>query len=129
MSPRKSQSLMKENPSSTRRQRARTEVISCRHIEHLYKCFRLFFLECLKGAPASKQRGTSFHLAHPSRVISVRQDFVLRNVFFADKGGCQQLCFATTGCAGFTFYEGRKKKCMLFHHCKGERGRCTNCIR
>jgi len=45
---------------------------------------------------------------------------------------CQQLCFVTEGCGGFTFHPGdrssSKRRCVLFRDCRGGRGECGNCI-
>ena len=62
--------------------------------------------------------------------VSVPPIYVLKNI--AGKSRCQQLCFATQRCTGFTFFEGGKgerRRCVLFRECRGERGRCRNCIR
>ena len=48
-------------------------------------------------------------------------------------GRCQKLCFSTVSCTAFTFFErsssSPQPRCTLFKSCKGQRRRCSNCIR
>jgi len=60
-----------------------------------------------------------------------KENIILTNPSVKSKSRCQQLCFATQRCAGFTFYEGGKterRRCVLSKDCRGERGRCSTCI-
>jgi len=60
-----------------------------------------------------------------------RKNIISSHTAVKTKIKCQQLCFGTQGCAGFTFHSpGAKtgRRCVLFRDCQGDRGKCKNCI-
>merc|ERR1711936_610702 len=60
-----------------------------------------------------------------------KENTISSNTSVKNKIRCQQLCFATQGCTGFTFHFGGsqgRRRCVMFRECSGQRGRCENCI-